>query len=150
MLTCCGSPRKLKSFQKWRKESFSFFQKVYKEDCQPSALENGGHMDPRTPCHILCPPVSETHRGGSTDVEKGSQPKRPQEPGGKEISKGDGEDQGPWRGPAAPVGGRGKEGGPVHDALSCVSFSPCSFTFIMKLFSSSSLSVSFLHFNTTT
>ena len=26
-------------------------------------------MDPSTPCHILCPPVSETHRGGSTDAQ---------------------------------------------------------------------------------
>ena len=74
-------------------------------------------MDPRTPCYFLCPSVSETHRGGSTDLEKGSQSKRPQEPGGKEISKGDGEDQGTWRGPAAPVGGGGKQGGPVHDTL---------------------------------
>ena len=66
-------------------------------------------MDPRTPCHILCPPVSETHRGESTGLEKGGQSKCPQEPGGKEISKGDGEDQGPWRGPAAPVRGGGKD-----------------------------------------
>ena len=49
-------------------------------------------MDPRTPGHILYPPVSETHRGGSTDLEKAGQSKHPQEPGGKEISKGDGED----------------------------------------------------------
>ena len=26
-------------------------------------------MDPRIHCHILCPPVSETHRGGSTDAQ---------------------------------------------------------------------------------
>ena len=49
-------------------------------------------MDPRTPGHILCPPVSETHRGVSTDLEKAGQSKHLQEPGGKEISKGDGED----------------------------------------------------------
>ena len=30
-------------------------------------------------------------------------------PGGNEISKGDGEDQGPWRGPAAPARGGGKQ-----------------------------------------
>ena len=77
-------------------------------------------MDPGTPGHILCPPASETHREGSADLEKAGQSKHLQEPGGKEISKGDGEDQGPWRGPAAPVGGGGKEGGPVHDTLSCV------------------------------
>ena len=52
-------------------------------------------MDPRSPCHFLCPPVSKTHRGGSTGLEKGSQSKCPQEPGGKGVSKGDGEDQAP-------------------------------------------------------
>ena len=26
-------------------------------------------MNPRIHCHILCPPVSETHRGGSTDTQ---------------------------------------------------------------------------------
>ena len=52
-------------------------------------------MDPRSPCYFLCPPVSESHRGGSTDLEKGSLSKCPQEPGGKEMRKGDGEDQGP-------------------------------------------------------
>ena len=31
----------------------------------------------------LCPPVSKTHRGGSTDLEKDSQSKHSQEPGGK-------------------------------------------------------------------
>ena len=36
----------------------------------------------------LCPPVSETHRGGSTDLEKDGQSKHSQELGGKEISKG--------------------------------------------------------------
>ena len=46
---------------------------------------------PELPCHILSP-VSETCRGGSTDLEKGDQCKHPQEPRGKEISKGDGED----------------------------------------------------------
>ena len=64
--------------------------------------------------------MSETHRGRSTDLEKGGQSKCPWKPRGKEINKGDGEDQGPWRGPAAPVGGGGKEGGPVHDTLSYV------------------------------
>ena len=43
-------------------------------------------MDFSTPCHILCPPVSETHKGGSTDLEKAGQSKHPQEPeGGKEV-----------------------------------------------------------------
>ena len=37
-------------------------------------------------------PVSETHRGESTDLEKGGQSKHPQEPRGKEIGKGDEED----------------------------------------------------------
>ena len=36
----------------------------------------------------LCPPVPETHRGGSTDLEKDGQSKHSQELGGKEISKG--------------------------------------------------------------
>ena len=53
--------------------------------------------------------MSETHRGRSTDLEKGGQSKFPWEPRGKERKKGDGEDQGPWRGPAAPVGGGGKD-----------------------------------------
>ena len=43
-------------------------------------------MDSRSPCHFLCPPVSETHKGGSTDLEKAGQSKHPQEPeGGKEV-----------------------------------------------------------------
>ena len=50
-------------------------------------------MDPRTSCYLLCPPVSETHGEGSTDLKKGGQSKHPQERGGKEISKGDGKDQ---------------------------------------------------------
>ena len=27
-------------------------------------------MDPRIHCHVLCPPVSETHRGRSTDAQE--------------------------------------------------------------------------------
>lgn len=49
-------------------------------------------MDPGIPGPILCPPVSEIHRGGSADLEKAGQSKHLQEPGGKEISKGNGED----------------------------------------------------------
>ena len=41
--------------------------------------------------------MSETHRGGSGDLEKGGQSKCPREPGGKEISEGDGEDEGPGK-----------------------------------------------------
>ena len=50
-------------------------------------MPTSGHIDPRTPCYILCPPVSETHRGGSTGLEKGGQSKCPQEPGGKESKR---------------------------------------------------------------
>ena len=35
----------------------------------------------------LTSPVSETCRGGSTDLEKGDQCKRPQEPRGKESKR---------------------------------------------------------------
>ena len=68
------------------------FLKVFRNACLPPTLEHDEYINPRTPCHILCPPVFETHRGGSTDLEKGDQSKYAQKPGGKEISKGDGED----------------------------------------------------------
>ena len=58
---------------------------------------------------ILCSPLSETHRGGSTDLEKGIRSKCLQDGGGKERSNGDGEDSGHWRGPAAHVGGGGEK-----------------------------------------
>ena len=63
--------------------------------------------------------MSEAHREGSTDLEKGGQSKRPEERGGKEISKGAGEDSGPWRRPAAPVGCGGKARCHVH-IVSCL------------------------------
>ena len=72
------------------------------------------------PLVISCVPqcLRLTGEGPDLDLEKGSQSKPAQEPGGKEISKGDGEDQGPWRGPAAPVGGGGKDA--LCMTLSCV------------------------------
>ena len=98
---CCFKPANLyqivaiflgnqAKFPERKKEFLLYFLKVYRQNAWSPALEHGGHMDPSTPCHILCPPVSETHRGGATDLEKA--PSLPQEPGGKEISKRDGED----------------------------------------------------------
>lgn len=45
-----------------------FFKKFLRKTCWPPAPEHGDHLDPRIPCPILCP-VSETHRGGSTDAQ---------------------------------------------------------------------------------
>ena len=47
-----------------------FFLKILRKTCWPPALEHGGHRDPRIHCHVLCPPVSETHRGRSTDAQE--------------------------------------------------------------------------------
>ena len=65
-----------------------FFKKILRNTCWPPALEHGGHLDPRTPCHILCPPASETHKGGSTHLEKAGRSKHPQEPEGRKEVKG--------------------------------------------------------------
>ena len=46
-------------------------------------------MDPRIHCHILCPPVSETHSGGSTDAQGA----RREENKGMESTRVPGEDQ---------------------------------------------------------
>ena len=65
-----------------------FLRKFLRKTCWPPALEHGGHLDPRTPCHILCPPVSETHKGGSSDLEKAGRSKHHRSQEGRKEVKG--------------------------------------------------------------
>ena len=67
---------------------FYSFQKNLPTSCSRAWWSHGS----QDPLSYPVSPVSETHWEGSTDLEKGVQSKCPQDPGGKEISKGDGED----------------------------------------------------------